>query len=445
MRRFSIVLVVLLLAAAVSGCGVRKIPMPEHAQAPLPELSTVDDLKPIRFDGGVVALPRGETIGALYNTGFRGGQVCNLHGAGMLVWEGWRENFATADGELSQLFYDVLTPLGFNVAGDPSVMFNREEELSRAEYVVAARILDIKANICKEFDMWVGHPLKTGVGEMYLDVEWSVYSVLQRRVALKFKTTGYYDGYEQSKGNIFGFLMREAFASAIENFASNTDLLTLLRSNVTLDTHYTVDDVAITLPGQSNFVDPFRDNAQRITQAVVAVRNGGSHGSGFFISDTGHILTNYHVVDTRKVVVVRLSNGMEIEAKVLRRDSRRDVALLKVDVGRSPVLPIAAHPLQVAEEVFAVGTPVMLDLQNTVSKGVVSGQRYDGQLNQPYIQCDVDIHGGNSGGPLLDAYGNVVGISFAGISADEKKLSSGINYFIPIEDALAKLNIHMAK
>jgi len=122
-----------------------------------------------------------------------------------------------------------------------------------------------------------------------------------------------------------------------------------------------------------------------------------------------------------------------------RFHTHRDVALVKVDAGGLKPLPIRSSIVSHAEEVYAVGTPFDESLQSTITKGIVSGIRTEEKSGLKLIQSDVDIHGGNSGGPLLDSQGNVVGISVSGIGL--RKLSAGLNFFIPIIDGLEWLNV----
>jgi len=124
--------------------------------------------------------------------------------------------------------------------------------------------------------------------------------------------------------------------------------------------------------------------------------------------------------------------------EVLRSDKNRDVALIKTE-------PIAVHPIMISdsepnvgEEVYVLGSPLGDKFNTTLTRGILSGYRT--LEEKRYLQSDVAILPGNSGGPLLDAKGSVIGISVAGLGA---KGIAGMNFFIPIGDALAKLNIEL--
>ncbi|HSQ12622.1 MAG TPA: DegQ family serine endoprotease, partial [Candidatus Deferrimicrobium sp.] len=154
-------------------------------------------------------------------------------------------------------------------------------------------------------------------------------------------------------------------------------------------------------------------------------------GSGFIVDGNGTILTNYHVVDGAQKLSVTLSDGKNYDAKVVGKDQKSDIAVIKIEAGRD--LPAAAlgdsDRLEVGEWVMAIGNPFGLD--HTVTSGIVSAKgRNIGQ--GPYdnfIQTDASINPGNSGGPLLNLRGEVVGINTAIFSQSGGNI--GIGFAIP--------------
>jgi serine protease Do len=160
-------------------------------------------------------------------------------------------------------------------------------------------------------------------------------------------------------------------------------------------------------------------------------------GSGFLVSSDGYLITNEHVVGRASAVRIRWSDGFETQGEVIRTDKRRDVALVKTEPhGRTPLALRRDAPV-VGEKVFAVGTPLKESLQNTVTQGVVSANRIiDGFA---FIQSDVAVDHGNSGGPLLDEKGRVIGITEMTLVDDGTQ--RGLNAFIPIGDALDFLRV----
>jgi serine protease Do len=154
-------------------------------------------------------------------------------------------------------------------------------------------------------------------------------------------------------------------------------------------------------------------------------------GSGFIISTEGTILTNAHVVDGAKKIIVKLGDKREFEARIIGKDAPTDVAILKIDVKDSlPTIRLGdSDNLEVGEWVMAVGTPFGLD--NSVSSGIVSGKgRHIGESYDRLIQTDAPLNPGSSGGPLINLNGQVVGINKAIVS--ETGGSIGISFATPI-------------
>lgn len=176
------------------------------------------------------------------------------------------------------------------------------------------------------------------------------------------------------------------------------------------------------------------------TEAVVTVKTKEGHGSGCIISEMGYIITNHHVVDDKEDIEVRLGDNRTFKAQVLRSNPLMDLALIKIDQ-KLEVKPMGVTSLDVAQlgmEVFAVGTPKELELGQTLSKGIISGKREIEE--RTYLQTDVSINGGNSGGALIDKKGQLLGIvnaKMVGIGVE------GIGFAIPshyLEEAL-KINL----
>jgi serine protease Do len=134
-------------------------------------------------------------------------------------------------------------------------------------------------------------------------------------------------------------------------------------------------------------------------------------GSGFIVSPDGVILTNAHVVDNAKEVTVKLTDRREFKAKVVGKDDQSDVAVIKIDAHNLPTVRLGdSSKLKVGEWVAAIGSPYGFD--NSVTAGIVSAKaRSLGESYVPFLQTDVPVNPGNSGGPLFDLQGEVVGIN----------------------------------
>lgn len=156
-------------------------------------------------------------------------------------------------------------------------------------------------------------------------------------------------------------------------------------------------------------------------------------GSGFFISNDGSILTNHHVIDGADEIFVTLTDGREFKAEVVGSDARTDVALIKIDAEDMVILPIgSAQNLKKGQWVLAIGSP--FGLESTVTAGIVSAIGRETGDYLPFIQTDVAVNPGNSGGPLLDLSGEVVGINAQIVSRSGGFM--GISLAIPIDEAM---------
>ena len=164
-----------------------------------------------------------------------------------------------------------------------------------------------------------------------------------------------------------------------------------------------------------------------------------SLGSGFIIDKEGYIVTNNHVIDDADQIKVKLANEKEYDAKVVGRDPKTDLALIKIDAKDLTALPLGdSDLLKVGSWVVAIGSP--FGLEQTVTAGIVSAKKrvigagpYD-----DFIQTDASINPGNSGGPLLDLQGRVIGINTAIVASGQ-----GIGFAIPID--MAKVIVSQLK
>lgn len=156
-------------------------------------------------------------------------------------------------------------------------------------------------------------------------------------------------------------------------------------------------------------------------------------GSGFIISDDGFVLTNAHVVEGADEVVVTLTDRREFKAKVLGSDTRSDVALLKVEARNLPSVRIGdSSKIRVGEWVIAIGSP--FNLENTVTAGIISAKARDTGEYLPLIQSDVAVNPGNSGGPLINMRGEVIGINSQ--IATLSGAFNGISFAVPIDEVM---------
>jgi serine protease Do len=189
--------------------------------------------------------------------------------------------------------------------------------------------------------------------------------------------------------------------------------------------------------------DPMSDFFRRFIPRGLpnAPRESERHslGSGFIISSDGYILTNAHVVDSADEVVVRLTDRREFSARVIGADRRTDVAVIKIEASGLPVAKLGnPEKLRVGEWVAAIGSP--FGFENSVTAGIVSakGRSLPQENYVPFIQTDVPVNPGNSGGPLFNMNGEVMGINSQIYSRSGGYM--GLSFAIPIDVAMEVQN-----
>ena len=437
-----------LTAAGCTGNSTEGMDVPVVASSPLTALATAspdfqtrgDRWKSIRLERVIVDLPRGSVIAHFPHRFWKKwqyGDFCNMHfgSDAAIAWGTGIGNFGNWTTEAGRIFFDVMRRRGLNVVGDVSEIFDAGEKAQGAELLVGGRITEIRGNICHRHQLFTERPLNQYVGEFYVKVQWEVFSSLSRRVVHRFQTEGYAETTRPIPDGVLIILL-DAFEAAVANASHDEGFIRLLARDSQPQLVRASDD-RLTVAGRERYHEPISRHLAELVEAAVTIELGSGHGSGFLISRDGHLLTNAHVVGEGMRVPIVFRNGVRVSGTVERIARYRDVALVRIPVAASLVLPIsAAGDPAIGEDVYVVGSPFDPKLRSTVTKGIVSGFRtIDGRS---YIQADAAITPGNSGGPLVDDRGNVVGITVAGYEGQN------LNLFIPIDDALKALNLTVA-
>lgn len=190
---------------------------------------------------------------------------------------------------------------------------------------------------------------------------------------------------------------------------------------------------------------PVNELVKRYGDSVVMVKTPSGLGSGFFISDSGYLITNYHVVERETAITVSIFDKTETgyerkelkKVRIIALHPVRDLALLQIDMEEAdgieikPVVLADGDGVDVGSLVFAIGNP--LGLERSVSQGIVSSRtRSIGYLR--FIQTDAAINPGNSGGPLFNARGEVIGVACAGHA-----MFAGLAFGIPVQELISFL------
>ncbi|TVR41125.1 MAG: hypothetical protein EA392_02275 [Cryomorphaceae bacterium] len=327
---------------------------------------------------------------------------------------------------------DVLISRNINVKVEDtkSDLFETggDKRSEKARYLLGGEITDIWISVTK----LQAHAV--------MEISWALYDRRVREVIFETRSYGFGKGSEQGRDH-----WDDSFKNAAENLAADDNFIGFL---MTLDT-----DVTIEGEGEHAFEDMYLSPAtplsnlsgsglikRCIESSVTILREDGAGGSGFLISTDGKIITNKHVVGEHSKVEVVLSNGLRLPAEVSRVAEDADLALVELEMGSGfKPLPLALgdeSAFDIGDDVFAIGTPLAEELGQTVSKGMVSGKRvFD---NKKHIQTNMSVNRGNSGGPLLNLKGEVIGVVTWKIGGDSVE---GLSFAIPVDEITNTLNI----
>jgi S1-C subfamily serine protease len=445
-----------IMAATLSSCSHVK-----HADYLPPQAQPADATPaPVGWSGIEMKLPTGDDVGTVGS------------GDGFCPWpyqpvtrNDIRKSIDHED--IKDIFRDSLKSQGYDVTGTVNFDFpdDFEGEEQRSEYKIGAKITQAQIYACYSTPNvleWILGGRYGYDGEFYVGIDWFLYDALRRKVVYKTHSEGYSKRRNPSQEGIT-LLFDDAFEMAAHNLGTDKGLHDILffgakpendglkKDNNHPERRRQFDpDEEVVLSNPPLLTSPFVAHAEHDRHVAVMIEGGDSEGSGFFITQQGHILTNAHVVgDALLLRVVTADKKDKLIAEVLRKDKARDIALIRlqeIPKGMKIVtLPIRTGWPKVGEPVYDIGSPLDKRSQDTVRGGIVSALRKDFRImgaRQTFIQSDVASQPGNSGGPLLDGNGNIVGLADMGLmSQDDNDFS--LNYFIPIGEALDALDIRL--
>lgn len=352
----------------------------------------------------------------------------------------WNVDGAPVDvARLAQPVRNELRHEGVTVAADPDDPFGAR---ITSDLMLGATITQIRARVCGAGDV---------AGQMQMQVIWELYSTAQKKVVVAVHTTVSVSTRDKPiplirligaamEGSAKQVLLNGPFEAALVTAAvappaasgAARPTLPLPTAGAPTTQQYGPGSAHGDLVPHEQERLYFgglgsRTKAADAVQSVVAILRPGSIGSAFLVSREGYLLTAAHVVGREAFVKVRWSDGYETNGEVVRRDNRRDVALIRTDPRGRPPLALKLEPPPVGQQVWAIGAPSAL--QGTVTRGIVSADRILDGFS--FVQSDAAVNPGNSGGPLLYDHGEVVGIADLSLRNDP-----GINFFVPVGDAL---------
>ena len=318
--------------------------------------------------------------------------------------------------ELRVRLLEELRRRGYPALGAESLVFGKDEA-DRARLVLGATATDIQCTA------GLAKPKRC-----QLTMIWEVLDRADDRVTYRVTTRAVRQGKDPAK-------LGEALV-----WGNLESLLARARFNEALRKH---EAPAAPPPANASFARcqsgsrPMPASTPQLIAATVLVQSGNRIGTGAVVSPDGFVLTAAHVVDPTATTTAQFQGSASVTAAIVRRDVPHDVALLWMS-SDSPVdcMPIASQPAAVGQDVFAIGSPLGKELSFSISRGIVSGERRIDGLD--YLQTDASVNRGNSGGPLVDRDGGLIGIvSWKATGSDVE----GIGFGVPARVAMEALGI----
>ena len=333
--------------------------------------------------------------------------------------------------QLAQLIMRLMPPIAraeIDAAGYPKIeqsAFADQQTNSNVEYDLAATLVDMQMNFCGSGSEYTGGT--------WLQIDFELFSPRERKVVYRATHAGSVRAEKSMSGTA---MYQQALRAAVRNLLADPAFVEHATRRAVSGGGAGL--ASLTLPARAAATGTAQERMPAIQSGVATIYASAGSGSGFYIDAQGYLLTNQHVVGDSKFVKVKLANGRELLGEVLRSDSGRDVALVKTEAVALAPLDLATEEPKVGEEVYAIGSPFGEQLATSVTRGVLSGMREVEQKR--WLQSDVRILPGSSGGPLVASNGTVVGISTRALAGG----LAGINLFVPIREATSVLRIEFA-
>lgn len=312
----------------------------------------------------------------------------------------WKSSQKLESYYYTEIVQNELRDYGYNVIQENEGMFDSTSH--KARYHIGATINNFQFNTFKSFGVHTA--------EMAMDVKWEVYDSKADKVVYSQETQSqaYVDISGKEPSATFKQLFQNCLKKGVRKFLAQNEWLVAFKdlNKEPESTHY--DDILNIEIADTEKSYSMPSDIEELFPSVVVVSTGDSHGSGVIISQDGYILTAAHVVDDKETVSVSFQSGIEFEGQVVRINAVKDLALIKVPGKKHPFISFASEKSGIGKDIYAIGSPLSTELSYSVTKGIISG--YRNYEENEYIQTDAKLNPGNSGGPLLNHKGEIIGI-----------------------------------
>jgi len=356
----------------------------------------------------------------------------------------WEGSVKTGAPEFEKVFYKAVEKSGFQT---PNSIQTRIQLFKPTETVAPPPprfIIGLKLDhIYYTIEELTRNKQREFKSRVTMNCEWQVLDKATNEVVISYKNKGVYR--TRSKYSLDNIQNLPPFENALLDFLENSDLYTLVKdSEPTIKTYSSVSANPEKIhPIEAAYIpefESFSDMIKYASTSCVTVVTDNSFGSGAIINNEGLLLTAYHVIEDAHSLEVKFSNGLQLEAEVVTYNIENDIALLDITGSGYQALPLNSTEIGLGEDLLTIGTPTSIELGQSLSKGIVSGRRMMEETS--VLQLDMSVSPGNSGGPLLNLKGEIVGIVQSKIVGEGIE---GIGFGISASEVISSLNLKITE
>lgn len=350
----------------------------------------------------------------------------------------WEGSTKVGSDDFNDRCIELLMNIGFStpVSKGSQLLGQQSETKKLPRFIISANLLDYSINVKQDEKYGSSGILQLST---FMEIEWQVFDKVLDKIV--------YTKITQNKFSVHESIYRvtgknlETFSISLIDFINDKKLYELVQDaeNTKTETSSVIENgeiVEISKASLPEFNDK-KDLIELAKQSCITIITDGGHGSGVIISEGGYVLSAYHVVEDVNTIKVKFDNGIQLEANIIAFNKEEDIVLLDIVGSGYKALPLEIDGnVMLGEEILTIGTPVDIRLGQSISTGILSGNRkIDDRV---YLQTNMPLSPGNSGGPLLNSKGEIIGIIQEKIVSED---TEGIGFAIPISKVIEVLNI----
>ena len=349
----------------------------------------------------------------------------------------WNGDIKVGDEEFATSFYQILTKASIPTPYSENAELFKDQNYKPTKlprFIIGAEVTKYQVILMEDPSKIAGDQVR--ITRFILN--WNILDKATNEVVLTLPIpceTRYRESWHYTSQSLV-----ETFNIGLLSLIKSPEFQSLIKQENKVHQPILADSPSKGIDIQRLDLTPYKSRSEMIkstSKSCVTIITDNGHGSGAFITESGLILSAYHVVEGVNRLDIKLSNGVTLQGELISYDASDDICLIKAQgSGFSPLPIYEDENFDLGEEVITIGTPLDIKLGQSVTMGILSGKRLEeGKVR---LQTDIAINPGNSGGPIINEKGQIVGIVQSKIAALEFE---GIAFAIPMYKVIELLNL----